>query len=32
MTDNSRVVAAIASGDDPGIDLDGLTLARLAEP
>lgn len=26
----ARVVAAIASGQDPGIDLDGLTLGRLA--
>lgn len=27
----ARTVAAIASGDDPGIDLEGLTLARLAD-
>jgi D-amino-acid dehydrogenase len=25
----ARVLAALASGDDPGIDLDGLTLGRL---
>lgn len=28
---SARVVAAIVDDDDPGIDLDGLTLARLAE-
>ena len=28
---SARAVAALVDNDDPGIDLDGLTLARLAE-